>query len=201
MHTYESLLKHQHGTKERVISVMGGKCQLCGYDKCAKALELHHIDPSQKNRVISGNLLNNSWDKLCDELRKCILVCANCHREIHSGLYEGELVSSFNEDVATMFSKLIADLKTKHLHYCKTCGKIISSRSVRCAECSRLERSVTNKPNRNELKSLIRSTPFITIAKRYGVTDNAVRKWCVNYKLPSKVSEIHRLSDKDWELI
>lgn len=201
MSNYESLLKHQHSTKERVISVMGGKCQLCGYDKCAKALELHHIDPSQKDSVISGNLLNNSWDKLCDELRKCILVCANCHREIHSGLYNGELISSFNEDIATKFSKLIADLKTKHLRYCKNCGKVISSRSVYCADCSLSEWSVPNKPTREELKNLIRSTQFTTIAKKYCVTDNAVRKWCVKYNLPFKVSEIRCLSDKDWESI
>lgn len=201
MYKYESLLKHQHSAKERVIVVMGGKCQLCGYEKCAKALELHHIDPAQKDRVISGNLLNNSWDKLCNELQKCVLVCANCHREIHSGLYEGELKSSFNEGVAKMFSKMIVDLKSKHLHYCKTCGKVISSGAIRCADCSRLERSVPNKPNRDELKRLIRSTPFTAIAKEYGVTDNAVRKWCVSYKLPSKVSEIHKLSDEDWELI
>lgn len=55
--------------------------------------------------------------------------------------------------------------------------------------------------SREELKKLIRATSFTTIGKQYGVTDNAVRKWCDKYNLPRKVKEIKSYSDEEWELI
>ena len=67
-------------TKEKLIEYKGGKCQVCGYNKCASALEFHHLDPSQKDFTISGG--TKSFENL-----KCILVCANCHREIHAGRF------------------------------------------------------------------------------------------------------------------
>ena len=54
---------------------------------------------------------------------------------------------------------------------------------------------------REELKNLIRSTPFTTIGKRYGVSDNAVRKWCDKYGLPRKASEIKAYSEDEWTKI
>ena len=71
-------------TKEKLIEYKGGKCQVCGYNKCASALEFHHLDPSQKDFTISGG--TKSFESLKPEVDKCILVCANCHREIHAGL-------------------------------------------------------------------------------------------------------------------
>ena len=55
--------------------------------------------------------------------------------------------------------------------------------------------------SKEELKQLIRTTPFIEIGKQFGVSDNAIRKWCDKYKLPRKVSEIHNITDEEWEKI
>jgi hypothetical protein len=71
--------------KERSVEYKGGKCVKCGYNKCVRALEFHHIDPSQKDFAPSQNM-NMSWDRIKIELDKCILVCSNCHREIHEDL-------------------------------------------------------------------------------------------------------------------
>lgn len=70
--------------KRRLIEYKGGKCLICGYNKCQDALEFHHLDPSQKDYNISGG--TKSFNTLKSEVDKCILVCANCHREIHSGI-------------------------------------------------------------------------------------------------------------------
>ena len=71
--------------KNKAISYGGGKCRICGYDKTPSALEFHHIDPSSKEK--EPHLLNSlSWDKQKEELDKCILLCANCHREVHDRL-------------------------------------------------------------------------------------------------------------------
>ncbi len=60
----------------------GNKCKICLYDKCIPALEFHHIDPSSKKFTISSGI-DKGWRKIKSELDKCILVCPNCHKEIH----------------------------------------------------------------------------------------------------------------------
>lgn len=71
--------------KLRAIEYMGGRCQQCGYDRCAQALEFHHIDPELKTSNFT-NLKCWGWDKLQAELDKCVMLCANCHREVENGL-------------------------------------------------------------------------------------------------------------------
>jgi 5-methylcytosine-specific restriction endonuclease McrA len=75
--------------KEKAIAYKGGKCCRCGYSKCTSALEFHHLDPAEKDFAISGRGCTISWKKLEKELEKTILVCANCHREIHEELFGG----------------------------------------------------------------------------------------------------------------
>ena len=67
--------------RNKLIEYKGGKCQRCGYDRCKEALEFHHLDPKTKRFNISGNC-SRSLKDLKKEADKCILVCANCHREI-----------------------------------------------------------------------------------------------------------------------
>jgi predicted HNH restriction endonuclease len=71
--------------KEDCLNYLGNKCSICGYDKCKRALEFHHIDPSKKEFIISGSHCR-SWEKIKQELDKCILVCSNCHAELHEKL-------------------------------------------------------------------------------------------------------------------
>ena len=70
--------------KDKAIEYKGGKCEICGYNKCNEALEFHHLDPSKKEFAIGVDGCTRSWDKIKQELDKCICVCANCHREIHA---------------------------------------------------------------------------------------------------------------------
>lgn len=88
---------------------------------------------------------------------------------------------------------------------CIDCGKIVSQKGViRCQECYKKyrENDTSYIPiNKEELKQLIRTTPFTTIAKQYGVTDNAVRKWCKKYQLPFRKIDINSYSNAEWELI
>ena len=70
--------------REAAIEFKGGKCELCGYDRCEEALEFHHADSSKKEFGISQAGLTRSWERVKGEIEKCILVCANCHRELHN---------------------------------------------------------------------------------------------------------------------
>lgn len=80
----ESVVNWRKRTKIKLVEYKGGKCECCGYSKCIEALEFHHLDPSKKDFQISGT--SKSFEVLKKEADKCILVCANCHREIHAGL-------------------------------------------------------------------------------------------------------------------
>lgn len=69
--------------RKRLIIDRGGKCERCGYNKCLAALEFHHLNPADKEFSISNNGLP-SFEKAQKEANKCILLCANCHREEHN---------------------------------------------------------------------------------------------------------------------
>ncbi len=71
--------------KVRLMAVeyKGGKCEICGYDRCIEALEFHHKNTSSKDFGISAKGYTRSWKKVMEELDKCVIVCANCHRELH----------------------------------------------------------------------------------------------------------------------
>jgi 5-methylcytosine-specific restriction endonuclease McrA len=81
-----SLHVQRRRDKLKILSVeyLGGKCSICGYNKCLAALEFHHLDPSQKDFGISHAGATRSFEKIKKELDKCVLLCANCHREVHS---------------------------------------------------------------------------------------------------------------------
>lgn len=68
--------------KEVSIKLLGGCCNLCGYNKCIAALEFHHKDPMMKDATVK-NIISGSWEKIQEEIKKCVLLCANCHRENH----------------------------------------------------------------------------------------------------------------------
>lgn len=72
------------GAKQRAVEYKGGQCQACGYKRCIRALVFHHLDPTQKDFGPANKIGSISWDKL--ELDKCVLLCSNCHAEVHEGL-------------------------------------------------------------------------------------------------------------------
>ena len=166
------------------------KCEKCGLSTWLNEeipLELHH-----KN----GNHYDNNFDNL-------IILCPNCHA------LEENRQTKIDYD-----NKIQNGQREKKKNYCIDCGKEIYSTSLRCEECyhksTRIEqyteeihimRGTNLEVNRNELKRLIRTMPFVKIGQYYGVTDNAVRKWCDRFNLPRKSTEIKKISDEDWEKI
>jgi predicted transcriptional regulator len=70
--------------KIELVEYKGGCCEKCGYNKSISVLQFHHLDPTQKDFTISSK--SYSLEKLKKEVDKCIMVCANCHLEIHEEL-------------------------------------------------------------------------------------------------------------------
>jgi hypothetical protein len=86
------LLKAVQRRREKVrlmaVEYKGGRCQVCGYSRCLEALEFHHLDPTRKDFGISHKGYTRSWEKVKEEVDKCTLLCANCHREFHAGMLQ-----------------------------------------------------------------------------------------------------------------
>ena len=76
------------GFLAKIKEAKGGKCVRCGYDRCLKALEFHHLDPSKKDFTISND--HFKLLEAIEESKKCILICSNCHRELHDNLWTVE---------------------------------------------------------------------------------------------------------------
>lgn len=94
------------------------------------------------------------------------------------------------------------DIREREQHKCPHCGAQIDRKANYCVEYANfLSRKVSNRPNREELKKLIRMCPFIRISAMYGVSDTAIRKWCRQENLPSKSSIIKAMSDEEWESV
>lgn len=79
--TKQETLERQRRFKQQCIDYKGGKCEICDYNRCIAALEFHHLNPESKDFLISGRY--SLTDKVKNELDKCQLCCAVCHREIH----------------------------------------------------------------------------------------------------------------------
>jgi 5-methylcytosine-specific restriction endonuclease McrA len=78
--------KRRRKIRQMAIEYLGGRCGRCGYHRCDEALEFHNRDSSKKDFGISSRGYTRSWKRVRKELDKCILLCANCHREVHADL-------------------------------------------------------------------------------------------------------------------
>lgn len=195
----ERVMKCTQNRKLVLMDIMGGKCVLCGFDKFPEALEFHHIDPSTKEFVLSGSYLSRALSTQYAELRKCVMVCSNCHRGIHAGYYEipKDWQNYFDEEKAQYY---LDEQKPKEWK-CQQCGKPVYRGSELCVECNKVAAQTIDRPTRQELKNLIRTLPFTSIGTKYKVSDNAIRKWCKAMGLPTKKTEIMAMSEEEWNLI
>ena len=151
------------------------KCSICGQKPFWNGKELTLILDHVNGKNHDDRLENLRW------------VCPNCNQQLDT----------------TGYKQMRVEQKPEKKYYCFNCGKEItrSSNSGLCVECSNIQTRVCKRPSREELKNLIRTIPFTKIGNIFGVSDNAIRKWCLSENLPTKVSDIKKISDIDWELI
>lgn len=152
------------------------KCSICGMEPIWQGKELtlilDHINGHNKD----NRLQNLRW------------VCPNCNQQLET----------------TGFKKIRtkAENKLQKKYYCIDCGTEIKKGSTRCLACAnKAKRIITKQFTREELKQLIRTKPFTQIGNDYGISDNAVRKWCDKFNLPRTKKQINSYSDEEWNLI
>jgi hypothetical protein len=68
--------------KQKAVHILGGQCQKCGYAACIAALDFHHVNPKEKDATLK-DMWSRNWNIIIAEIKKCKLLCSNCHREEH----------------------------------------------------------------------------------------------------------------------
>ena len=81
-----AVARRRRKMKQILVEEAGGACCVCGYDRNMRALHFHHLEPSRKRREINARGTGIALDRLREEARKCVLLCANCHAEVEAGL-------------------------------------------------------------------------------------------------------------------
>jgi transposase-like protein len=80
--------------KRLLLEEAGGACVICGYDRCVAALHFHHLDPATKSFTLAVTGVTRSLEAARAEARKCVVLCANCHAEVESGLVDVPVTSN-----------------------------------------------------------------------------------------------------------
>ena len=100
-----------------------------------------------------------------------------------------------------MYGNIYKKLKFDVMNFCEKCGKKISNTAQLCEKCYHESTRKVEFPQREQLKYLIRNTPFTKIGIQFGVSDNAIRKWCKSMNLPYKAKEIKQYTNEEWNNI
>lgn len=152
-------------------------CSICGQEPYWQGKELTLILDHINGKNHDDRLENLRW------------VCPNCNQQLETTGFRGQHIDNLQQ------TKLVEPNK------CLDCGTIISQSAIRCRECANKQRIQELPISREELKQLIRTQSFTSIGELFALSDNAIRKWCIKYNLPSKKSEIVKYSDIEWELV
>jgi hypothetical protein len=166
--TSKQALHRQREFKRLCVEYKGGKCEKCGYDKCMAAFDFHHKDPTQKEIGIARARFTSFNDKIKEELDKCMLLCANCHREEHWN----------PEDIVFIPA---TRPKIKKENRCKDCDCQISPKATRCDACFHKTRERISWPSAEVLKKMVEESNYSAVGRQLGVSDQAVRKRLKKY--------------------
>mgnify|MGYP001589285892 CR=1 FL=1 len=164
--------------KIKAVELLGGKCSICGYDKNLASLNFHHINPTEKE-FGWPKLKEQKWESIVKELKKCSLICANCHCELHHPHLDKTNIVYFGSDN----NSLNQDLKRIENTGLCICGEILYGTKYCSVKCVNFANRKVKRPEKEILAQKIESMSWLAIGKEYGVSDNAVRKWAKNYEL------------------
>lgn len=175
------------------MTLKGNKCKQCGWTGNIAAFAFHHPDPSKKEFGISSAITTN-WEKYWKEAEKCDLLCSNCHMILHSDNSKEQ----FLKDVENYKGRALvaSDIPWKNQthvpkiyhHVCPRCQQTYETSTKQRRFCSLKCRDENSRkcqrPSKEELQKMVSDLPMVQIGKKYGVSDNAIRKWCRSYEIP-----------------
>lgn len=211
--------KSRETLRKNLIVLRGHKCECCGLDSWNDlpiALQVHHKDGDGLNNLLDNLELlcpncHSQTDNYCgrnktgtgineEDFVEALRSSTNIHQAlVKVGKVDGNWYSKAKE-LMEKYDITFA-LPQKEDKTCPSCGKLIARYSETCLECAHLKLRVSERPSREELKKLIRTKSFCSIARDYGVSDNAIRKWCKAENLPYRAADIKSYSNEEWEKV
>lgn len=158
-------------TKTKMVDAMGGSCQCCGYNACTEALAFHHIDPAVKDMSFGDTRANpKKWETVVNELKKCVLVCHNCHSEIHAGVRElPKTYAIFNEEYADW-------RKIEEYDSCPVCSKEKPVKQKFCSHTCAQTNSRKVDWDSIDLLDLLKKHKISELEEMLGVSNAAIYK-------------------------
>ena len=208
--------KSRETLRKNLIVLRGHKCEYCGLDSWNNlpiSLQVHHKDGDSLNNLLDNLELlcpncHAQTENYCGKNKASIGIneeefveALRTSKNIHQALVKiGKVDGNWYPKARELMEKYDIVFATPEIEkrVCPNCGKPIARYSANCLECAHLKLRVSERPSREELKGLIRTKSFCSIAREYNVSDNAIRKWCKAEKLPYRVSEIKSYSDEEW---
>lgn len=209
----QHVVEYRTRVKIALVNAFGNKCQICNVAYDRWVYDFHHVNPDEKLFNISGSGITRSKEKCCNEAKKCVMLCSNCHRILEHGGIEFNAVMDFDEEkFYKEFNKLTETAATirgkkrdakKAKIKCKACKSDFIPKTKRIIYCSSscseayVRHRVVKPTKENLYAMLLDKKNFTVVGKEFGITDNAVRKWCRAYGIPSKTSDYKAISNKN----
>jgi len=171
--------------KRRAVEYLGGKCKICGYNKCLAALSFHHRDPAEKDFSFD-KIKCSTWDAVAKELDKCDLLCCNCHMEHH-----------WDESLFTEAQKAVKEAQKRRQprlpnRKCPKCGedfKPTRRDQIHCSPECYHRNYKTHVVWPDNLPELVEKTSMTAVARQFGVSAMSVRAILISrYGFDSKFS-------------
>lgn len=205
-----------------LIQIRGHKCECCKLTEWLGQpinLQVHHIDGDKTNNELKnlqllclnchsytnnfGSKNNKHKNSISDE--QFINALKNS-QSIRQALFKLKL-----SDTGANYTRArrlcqknnitFTIIKKNQENYCKRCGVPIYPSSTYCTDCNTFLSRIVERPNREDLKKLIRTQPFTKIAQQYNVSDKAIVKWCKRQNLPYRKKDIKLYSEEEWNKI
>lgn len=143
------------------------KCKIYEWMNDSLVLEIHHIN---------GIHHDNREDNLQ-------ILCPNCHSQMERSNEKRRRIKNKKQKEQRLRLNASFVSKYKPVRKCSDCMNVIGRRAKtgRCVKCSQKHQRKVERPTKEALKHMIKTKPWTTIGKEFGVSDNAVRKWARSY--------------------
>jgi DNA-directed RNA polymerase subunit RPC12/RpoP len=160
--------------KIHLIDLRGGGCENCGYKNNLSALEFHHQDPLLKeNQLDMRKLSNSTMEWIFEEFEKCLVLCANCHKEHHN---PGLNIDEVREEVKSLSEKVISITNKPN---CIDCGEEINYGYKRCKPCNYKSRQ-KERPEDKIILEDFKTLGVTACAAKYKVARRTFNRWIKN---------------------
>lgn len=215
-----AVIEKRKRNKIALVEYKGGKCEICGYDKCIDALEFHHLDKKTKSFGI-GCGDTKSLESLKKEADKCIMVCSNCHKELHAKerekaieekmLFEEKNLQNFKnspEGKAKYSKPQISDIPeieklidggfltseiANKMHFAPTTLRRFLK--INHIENPNTVYKLSDYTIEQFKEDFIEYGNFSSIGRKYNIDGNSIKKWCNRNGLPTHLVQIKEYID------